>query len=103
MVRYPIRKHNVIGGAYPKKGNLAENAWLGFVSPSELPFVINPDKGYIVNSNNMITSENVQHGISHGFGYQHRILRINEMLEAKLANKISVKDCMNIATDVLDI
>jgi acyl-homoserine lactone acylase PvdQ len=59
MVRYPIRKHNVIGGAYPKKGNLAENAWLGFVSPSELPYAINPEKGYIVNSNNMITSENV--------------------------------------------
>jgi len=74
-VKFPIRKHNVIQGAYPKKGHLKANSWTGFVPLQKLPHVVNPSKGYINSANNFITSKNAEHGISHAFAFQHRALR----------------------------
>lgn len=79
--KFPIRQHNVGQGAYTKIGHLDDNQWLGIVPASEHPYVINPTKGYIVSANNMITSSNVEHGISHSFIFQHRTSRISELLE----------------------
>lgn len=81
LVKYPIRKHGVIHGVYPKKGHLKENSWLGFVPLEELPWAINPEKGYFNSANNMITTSNVKHGISHSFAYAHRATRQAEMIE----------------------
>ena len=68
-LKFPVRKHNVVHGAYPKKGHLIENSWKGFVPKHELPYVVNPETGYIVSANNFITSQNSKHGISHAFSF----------------------------------
>jgi penicillin amidase len=72
---------------YPKKGWLKENQWLGAIPNEELPKLLNPKKGYIVSANNLITTKNVLHGISHAFSFPHRFVRINEMIEEKIIAK----------------
>lgn len=54
--KFPIRKHKVAQGAYTKLGFLDENVWSGLVPSNELPYVVNPQKGYIVSANNFIAS-----------------------------------------------
>lgn len=105
MVRYPVREYGVIQGAYPKKGHLPENSWKGFVPLDELPYVVNPRQGYISSANNLITSSNVKHGISHSFTFAHRGTRIGELLEAAKANgrKVTGQDMIDMQLDVLDI
>jgi len=107
--KYPIRKNKVIAGAYPKKGHLADNAWQGFVPLSELPYSINPEKGWLANGNNFVTSKNDKHGISHSFTYQHRVVRIGEMLDqikqrkAQGGSSATVEDMKVMQFDTLDI
>ena len=52
-----------------------------------------------------MTSGNAEHGIGHSFGWQHRVIRIGEMLEDFINwnKKINARDMMKIAGDTLDI
>ena len=77
----PLRKHNVAQGVYTKLGEKSHNRWLGIIDTHELPCVVNPDKGYVVNANNFISSDKGKHGISHAFTFPHRKVRITEMIE----------------------
>jgi penicillin G amidase len=60
----PRRENNVAQGVYPKKGWLPQNKWNGRIPHEEMPFMVNPKSGYIVSTNNFMTSTNVKHGIS---------------------------------------
>ena len=66
---------------------------------------MNPDKGYLVNSNNFIASERMEYGISHAINFNHRKVRISEMIEEVInnGNKITVEDTKRIQSDYLDI
>jgi hypothetical protein len=60
-----------------------------------MPFVINPDKGYVISANNFMTSSNVLHGTSQSFTYTGRSTRIDELIEEALlrtGNKIQPQD-----------
>ena len=72
---------------------------------SEHPKLINPKKGYLVSANNFITSEKVDHGISHAMVFQHRAVRITEMLVEMIESgkKITVEDNISIQLDLLYI
>ena len=102
---FPKRKHNVVQGSYTKLGSKIENQWLGIFKSSELPYVVNPDKGYLVNSNNFIASDRMEYGISHAINFNHRKVRISEMIEEviNIGNKITVDDMKRIQSDYLDI
>jgi acyl-homoserine lactone acylase PvdQ len=65
-------------------GRYLENKWTGLVPKEEMPYVINPDKLFVVSANNFMTSTNVLHGTSHSFTYTGRSTRINELLEQAL-------------------
>jgi penicillin amidase len=74
------------------------------VSSDDYPYVINPSKGYVVSANNLITSDNVKHGISHSFVFQHRAARISELIEQKIGEgKVGFKQMKEIQLDVVDI
>ena len=77
----PLRTHNVAQGVYSKLGEKPENRWLGLITTADLPYVVNPDKGYVVNANNFITSDQGRYGASHAFTFPHRKVRISEMIE----------------------
>ena len=68
--------------------------WAGLLSSDDLPYVINPEKGYLVNTNNRITSEHNEHGVSHAFSMTHRAVRISELLDQMIQSekKIRVKE-----------
>jgi penicillin amidase len=44
-------------------GTKTDDDWIGFISPKDLPKVINPKKGFIVTANNRQMPENVKHDI----------------------------------------
>ena len=64
-----------------KKGNRVENQWEGLLSNKDMPYLVNPDKGYLVNCNNFVGSDRVKYGVSHAFSMIHRKVRISELLE----------------------
>lgn len=93
-------------GVYPKLGWKPDNKWQGRIPHEEMPYVINPKSGYVVSANNHVSSENVQHGISHAFTFPGRKSRISELLEEafkRTGDKVTVKDMQAIQFDLLDI
>ena len=99
---FPKRAQNVIQGVYAKDGTRKENLWLGVLTSDDLPSLINPDQGYIVNTNNLIArgSQN-PHGLSYAVSFNHRAVRISERLEelikkASQGKKIVVRDMQEL-------
>ena len=72
---------------------------------SDMPHVVNPDKGYLVNCNNYIASSRMKHGVTHGWSFVHRKVRISEMIEDFMKNgrKIKEEDLKKITFDIEDI
>lgn len=73
---------------------MKENQWTKIIENEELPYVLNPKSGYIISANNFAQSESGIHGISYSFTYQHRFVRIRELLEEKIRTKkkLNAKD-----------
>jgi penicillin amidase len=94
----PKRKHNVVQGVYTKRGSKIENRWEGILTSQDLPYVVNPDKGYLVNCNNFLASDRMEYGVSHAFSFNHRKIRISEMIEEviKSGKKVTVEDMKRI-------
>ena len=55
---------NVMETSYTKHGNRKESVWTGILKSSDLPYVVNPDKGYLVSTNNFVGSSRMKHGKS---------------------------------------
>ena len=70
-----------------------------------MAYVINPDKGYIVNSNNFVGSSRMKYGYSQAFSFIHRKIRISELIEDVInsGKKITVDDMKDITFDILDV
>ena len=70
-----------------------------------MPYVVNPDKGYLVNCNNFVASDRMKYGYSHAFSFSHRKVRISEMLDELISidHKIQVRDMQKITHDILDV
>ena len=90
---------------YAKDASKKENLWTGVLNSDDLPYLVNPEKGYLVSSNNRMTSEHIKHGISHAFSFTHRAVRISELLEGLIKSEkpIRVKEMQEITNDVLDV
>jgi len=48
---------------------LKENQWEGIVSSKEHPRLYNPESGIIVSANNLATTKNYKHGVSHAHSF----------------------------------
>ncbi len=56
----PIRNNSKpYAGCRILDGTTSANDWVGYISPKDLPKVINPKKGYIVTANNRQMPDNV--------------------------------------------
>lgn len=80
--RIPIR--NGLGDM-PLKGWLKENSWTGYIPYEEMPYLINPDKGYIVMANNYPVGQSYKY-FNHIGRYfsQGRADRINELIKESI-------------------
>ena len=106
---FPKRNHNVVQGVYAKLASKKENMWTGLLTADDLPSVLNPEKGYLVNTNNLIASYSKNEwGLSHAFSFNHRAVRISERLEDLIGKAgeqrlIKVRDIQEIQQDLLDV
>ncbi|UCF95845.1 MAG: penicillin acylase family protein, partial [Spirochaetaceae bacterium] len=77
---YPTRTKG--HGLAPVPGWTDEYEWQGYIPYEQLPFVFNPEKGYIVTANNPVTTPNFPLPEGSEFSYGYRARRIVEMIEA---------------------
>ena len=64
-------------------GWTAEHEWEGFVPFEELPYAVDPGRGYLVTANDRIHDDDYPHLIGHDFHAPDRAARITELLEER--------------------
>ena len=78
-------------GDLPLPGWIIENTWKGFIPYEEMPYLINPKKGYIVLANNFMTDSNYKHFSSIGRQFSiGRGERISEIIEQQIKEGIKL-------------
>lgn len=75
----PIRAKG--DGTLPVPGWTDEYEWIGFIPFDELPYVLNPQSGYIVTANNRVPPWGYPHLITQDWNYGYRADRIVDMIE----------------------
>ncbi len=97
----PLRRPGTDGGL-PYDGADGANDWKGFLSPSQLPRVVNPASGYLVTANNRVIGTSFPVPVSTHFWSSVRARRIRDLIET--ATKGGAKlDRRAIETMQLDI
>jgi len=74
----PTRPHS---GLVPVRGWTDENEWSGYVAFEDMPWVKNPQKGYIVVANNLTVTPNYPYVIDPDASPGYRARRILEMID----------------------
>ena len=96
---HPIRGAG--DGTMPVPGWTSEHEWLGFVPFEELPFGMDPGRGYFVTANDRIHADDYPHLIGHDFHASDRAGRITELLEARTDH--TVDTCRVIQNDTVSL
>jgi penicillin amidase len=96
---YPIRR----GGAHtaPVPGWTDTHEWDGFVPFDELPWSVNPDRGFLVTANNRVHDDDYPHRIGDDFHTPYRARRIAELLEATARHDVA--SFARIQTDTVSL
>ncbi len=76
--RIPIRSQGHGRGPFP--GWTGENEWLGYVSPSQKPFLLNPARGFIATANNKVVGSDYPRYLAADYASGYRAVRIEEVL-----------------------
>jgi penicillin amidase len=93
----PVRKKGI--GVMPVPGESGEYDWTGFIPLMELPYAIDPERGYMATANNeVMDSEWYPYIFTTNFGGGWRAWRIEELIK-ELA-PLSMEDMKRIQNDV---
>lgn len=92
--RIPIRSGNKLT---QRRGWEPNDNWQGYIPFAEMPHIINPEKGWIANANNKLTTENYPYYIASFWEPASRIQRITSFLEADTL--ITLQDMKNLQND----
>ncbi|OMJ65638.1 hypothetical protein SteCoe_37867 [Stentor coeruleus] len=97
--KHPLRDYNGLGVL---KGSDPNNRWKEYIKYEELPYTINPEKGYIVTANNRPVTHMYKHFNS--FGGEHfdgRAKRISVLIDSLIDSKqkITIKHIKDIMYD----
>ena len=99
------RKQKKFGNTI-SRGWTDENDWVGLVQPSDKPFIINPEKGFIVHANGPITTNNVEVPVAVFVPGSARAMRITTLLQILISKKsgmIEYSDMIDILKDTKDL
>jgi len=79
-------------------GTTTEFDWAGWVAAIDLPYSVNPEKGYIVTANNRQTPDNAMHDYGAGQMSTGRAQRIDEAIRHLIdsGKKLTLKDVGDI-------
>lgn len=80
-----------------RRGWEPEDDWQGFIPREEMPSIINPEKGWIANANNKLTTDNYPHYIATFWEPPSRIQRIVERLST--TQTLTQEDVVSIQND----
>ena len=78
VAKLPIRKHDPL---LLRPGWDQDYDWQSWIPFDELPSIINPNKGWIANANNKITTDAYSHYIASFWEPPSRIQRIEELID----------------------
>ncbi len=70
-------------GRLPSAGWKYRNRWIGTIPYEEMPRIINPNNGYLANTNNKPADQDYPHHISYHWGDTKRIKRLNHILNSR--------------------
>lgn len=93
----PVRSKG--DGSVPVEANGDEDLWKGFWNENKKPYLINPERGYIVTANNPVLPENGIPIFSKSWGPFFRADRIEELIKSK--KNFTLDDMKRIQTDTL--
>lgn len=75
-----IPKRFGLDGSVSRSWTDGSRGWAGYISPKELPRLLNPPSGFIVNANQRMLGDGYPYVIGHYFDQGHRAYRITERL-----------------------
>ncbi len=80
----PVRSGGT--GAGLLDGSSRAGAWIGRVPFEELPFAVNPERGYLTSTNQKPTDAAYPHYLGHDWGRTYRSIRIDTLLRRQSAH-----------------
>ena len=86
-------------------GSTSKYDWTGTLPLSELPFVINPEKGWFATANNRVTPHNSKYDAGSTTVTTTRYARIHEMITEGIESgkKFTPEDMIRMQSDTVDI
>jgi penicillin amidase len=97
--RIPVRGNG--SGSLPSPGWDDAWQWQGFIPPEELPWLLNPARGYITNENNPVMPEGMQLFGEHMYTPGLRAYRASELVtEAMADGNVTFDEHVAIQTDL---
>ncbi|MFC2064714.1 penicillin acylase family protein [Chloroflexota bacterium] len=88
-------------GRLPVPGWTGEYDWQGYIPYENLPYILNPDNGYIVTANNQVNPWDYPYSITTDWDYGYRAERIVDQVEANLGS-LSIETFKSIQGDNYD-
>lgn len=92
-----IPKRFGFDGAVSRSWADGSRGWQGYIPPEQLPRLVNPPSGFIVNANQRMVDEAYPHVIGHYFDSGYRAYRIAERLQG--SRNLAERDLLNIQLD----
>lgn len=93
--KVPVRNKEI--ASFPQAGWTGENDWKSFVPFEEMPYVLNPEKGYIITANHKIEPDDFPHFLGDIYMNGYRADRLENMLQRK--EKSDAKDYTEMQMD----
>ena len=90
-------------GRLPVPGWTDEYGWTGFIPFDELPYVLNPDLGYIVAANNAIVGPDYPYLIADSWDMGNRAQRVVDMIEAAKNAPMDIAYFMAMQADTVNL
>ena len=98
--RAPLRQETHQGlGRIPVPGWVAQNDWLGYVAEGDMPAVIDPRAGLVLNTNNRTTDRAFPYHLSYVWGDTQRIQRARRLLAEREFH--TVESFVEAQTDIV--
>ena len=95
----PVRRNGE--GLVPAPGWDSSHEWVGWIPPSELPRLRDPERGFVATANNRVVGDGYPHVLRQEHMNGYRAQRIESLLGS--LDKVTVEDCRRIQLDLVSL